>query len=71
MCKRTNAYNSLVKLQDGKVSVLQLLLRPCWGAGVSVTVERDGVKKQQEAEPRKQKAPSAIIIPNVMPLYGD
>lgn len=71
VCKLTNAYNSLVKPQEGKVWVLQLLYRPRWRAGVSVTVERDGVKKQQEAEPRKQKPPSTIIIPNVTPLYGD
>lgn len=40
VCKLTNAYNSLVKPQDGKVWVLQLLYRPRWRAGVSVTVER-------------------------------
>lgn len=71
VCKLTNASNSLVKPQEGKVLVLQLLQRPRCRAGVSVTVERDGVKKQQEAEPRKQKAPSTIIRPNVTPLYGD
>lgn len=62
---------ALLSHRKEKVLVLQLLQRPRCRAGVSVTVERDGVKQQQEAEPRKPKAPSTIIRPNVTPLYGD
>ncbi len=55
VCRLTNVYNSLVKPQEGKVLVLQLLQGPHWRAGVTVRAPRDGVRRQQEVEQRKHK----------------
>lgn len=59
MCRLTNVHNSLVKPQEGKVLVLQLLSGPQWRAGVTVRALRDGVKRQQEVKQRKQKTLSS------------
>lgn len=75
MCRLTNVYNSLVKPQEGKVLVLQLLEGPHRRAGATVRALRDGVRGQQEVQQRKQQK-------NVLPplysmswspaaLYGD
>lgn len=55
VCSLTNVYSSLVKPQEGKVLVLQLLRGPHWRAGVTVRAPRDGVRRQQEVEQRKQE----------------
>lgn len=70
VCKLTNANNSLVKPQEGKVLVLQLLQRPCWRAG-GVSQSRETESRNSRRQSRETKAPSTIIIPNVTPLYGD
>lgn len=65
MCRLGNAYNSLVKPQEVKVLVLQLLKRPRWRAGASVTERERWSKETAGGRTEETKSP---FLPSLHPM---